>query len=246
MNHATFTFHDSLNYFLARRQKYQTINQKFNWHRAIKDMIEAIAPPHPEIELIVVNGKSVGWDYVVQDGDHVDVYPDFEAVKLQGKIRLLPPYHGRPKFILDTHLGRLAAYLRMMGFDTLYENDYDDDVLAEISATEHRILLTRDLGVLKRGIVIYGYFVRNTDPYERLLEISERYKLADAIEPFGRCMTCNGTLHTIEKESVRDLVEADTYANFDDYHQCQSCQKIFWKGSHYEKMQRLIDEVINS
>ena len=235
MAQATFTFHDALNFFLPRRQKNQTITQEFNWRGTIKDMIESIAPPHPEIELIIVNGKSVDWDTIVQDGDVVDVYPDFDAVELPDKVQLLPPYQGKPKFILDTHLGRLAAYLRMMGFDTLYRNDYEDDVLAEVSATENRILLTRDVGVLKRGIVTYGYFVRNTDPRKRLHEISERYHLADFVEPFGRCMSCNGELQMVDKDDIRDAISEDTFNFFDEFQQCQSCKKIFWKGSHYEK-----------
>ncbi|MEO1290432.1 MAG: Mut7-C RNAse domain-containing protein [Chloroflexota bacterium] len=245
MNSATFTFHGSLNFFLHRRQKHKPVVQEFDWRGTIKDMIESIAPPHPEIELIVVNGESVNWDYIVQDGDVVDVYPYFDAVDLNHKVILLPPYQGKPKFILDTHLGRLAAYLRMMGFDTLYKNDYADDVLAEVSASENRILLTRDIGVLKRGIVVYGYFVRETDPRKRLYEINARYNLRDWVDPFGRCMSCNGELQSVDKDSIRDEIPVDTYEAFDDYHQCQSCEKIFWKGSHYEKMERLIDEVVS-
>lgn len=243
MASANFTFHGTLNYFLPRRQKNKTITHEFEWRSSIKDMIESIAPPHAEIELVLVNGISVDWSYSVEDGDTIDVYPDFDAVDVANKIRLIPPYQGKPKFILDTHLGRLAAYLRMMGFDTLYENDYADDVLADVSAKENRILLTRDLGVLKRGIVTYGYFVRHTNRRKRLLEISARYDLAQHIEAFGRCMTCNGDLAIVDKETVRESVSENTFDSFDDFHQCQSCQKIFWKGSHYEKMQDLIEEV---
>src|SRR5690606_8682000 len=108
------------------------------------------------------------WDYIVQDGDAIEVYPDFEAIDLPNKIRLLPAYPYKPRFVLDTHLGKLANYLRMMGFDTLYRNDYDDDELAEVSHHEERIVLTRDLGVLKRSLVIYGYFVRNTNPRQQI------------------------------------------------------------------------------
>lgn len=246
MPEATFTFHGALNFFLHRRQKNKTITQEFNWRATIKDMIEAIAPPHPEVKLIVINGESVDWTYIVQDGDVVDVYPDFDAVDLPDKVRLIPLYQGTPKFILDTHLGRLAAYLRMMGFDTLYRNDYEDDVLAEVSDAENRILLTRDVGLLKRGIVTHGYFVRNTEPKLRLHEISERYHLSDFVAPFGRCMSCNGDLQMIDKESIRDKVGDDTYEAFDEFQQCQSCEKIFWKGSHYEKMQKLVDEVLSN
>lgn len=246
MKTANFTFHGALNYFLPRRQKNKTITQEFDWDGSIKDMIESIAPPHPEIELLVVNGQSVAWDYIVQDNDIVDVCPDYDAVNLADKIRLIPPYQGRAKFILDTHLGKLAAYLRMMGFDTLYRNDYEDDVLAEVSHHENRILLTRDMGVLKRGLVIYGYFVRNTDPRKRILEISQRYGLAEHIEPFARCMKCNGLMASVEKSDIIDEIPEGTASFYNEFRRCQSCQQIYWKGSHHEKMENLIDEVMNS
>ncbi|MEL6404205.1 MAG: Mut7-C RNAse domain-containing protein [Chloroflexota bacterium] len=243
---AHFTFHGRIQFFLSRHQQDQPIEQTFDWRGTIKDMVEAIAPPHPEIDLIVVNGQSVDWDYIMQDGDEVHVYSDFDAVDVPNKIRLTPAYPGKPKFILDTHLGRLASYLRMMGFDTLYRNDYPDDVLAEVSANEERIVLTRDVGVLKRGIVVYGYFVRNTDPRKRLLEINERYNLVKYAEPFGRCMSCNGNLREVAKATIIDDVPESVAETYDTFHQCLSCEKIYWKGSHYTKMERIIDEVMSS
>ena len=180
----------------------------------------------------------------LQPDDEVHAYPDFHAVNIPNKVRLIPPYPGKPRFILDTHLGKLAAYLRMMGFDTLYRNDYEDDVLAQISHDETRIVLTRDVGVLKRAIVTYGYFVRNTDPQKRLVEISHRYGLVDYQAPFSHCMKCNGRVVAIDKQDVLDRIPEDTAAYYDEFYQCQSCQQIYWKGSHHKKMQRLIDTVI--
>lgn len=246
MKTANFTFHGALNFFLPRRQKNKTVHYEFDWNGSIKDMVEAIAPPHPEIELIVVNEYSVGWDYIVQDKDIVHAYPDYDSVDLASKIRLIPPYQGRAKFVLDTHLGKLAGYLRMMGFDTLYRNDYEDDKLAEVSQAENRILLTRDVGVLKRGIVTYGYFVRNTDPRKRILEISQRYGLAAHIEPFARCMKCNGIVAPADKSQIISEIPEDTASYYDEFQRCQSCEQIYWKGSHHQKMERLIDEVRNT
>jgi hypothetical protein len=246
MNTAYFTFHGALNFYLPRQhEEGETITHQFDSGATVKDRIESLNVPHPEVELIVVNDTSVGFDYQVQDGDEIHAYPSFDAVDIADKVRLVPPYPGKPRFILDTHLGRLAGYLRMMGFDTLYRNDYEDDVLAQVSHDEDRILLTRDVGVLKRGLVTYGYFVRNTKPQKRLEEISERYNLADHADPFTYCMTCNGRLVTVEKSRIRDEVSDDTYQAFDEFHQCQNCGQIYWKGSHYEKMERLIQNIID-
>lgn len=243
---AHFTFHGALNFFLPSKQQHQTLTHEFNWKASIKDMLESLGPPHPEVALLVVNGVSVGWDHTVQDGDEAHAYPDFDAIQLVDKVRLIAPIEDRPRFILDTHLGKLAGYLRMMGFDTLYRNDYADDVLAQVSHDEQRIVLTRDVGVLKRGIVTYGYFVRSTDPRERIHEISQRYDLAAQVEPFKHCMKCNGLLMPVEKSAILSEIPHDTAQHYDTFHRCQSCERIYWPGSHYVKMQRLLDDVLTA
>ena len=206
-------------------------------------MIEALGVPHPEIDLIVVNGVSVDFDYLVRDGDHIQVYPFFVEVDVYPQVRLRPDPLPEARFVLDTHLGKLANLLRMLGFDTLYSNQYADDELAEISSHEDRILLTRDLGVLKRSLVRYGYFVRNTDPQQQIIEILQRYDLAGALFPFRRCMECNGTLHPVAKEQVWDRLTDSTKQYYEEFHLCDACGKIYWKGSHYEKMQKFIEEL---
>ena len=245
MSTATFRFHDSLNFFLPRKRKHKTITHPFDWRGSIKDMIESLGVPHPEIELLLVNGQAVDFDYIVQSDDVIDVYPDFEAVEANGKVRLAPPYPGKPRFVLDTHLGRLAAYLRLLGFDTLYRNDYPDDELARVSHDEQRILLTRDTGLLKRSLVIYGYYVRNTDPKARLKEIIARYDLLEHAEPFRYCMKCNGRLEAVEKAEVLDELPPRTAQHFDDFYRCRACGQIYWKGSHYERLLRFIEDVVN-
>lgn len=243
MKHATFRLHGALNFFLPRQHKDQHIAVPFNWKASVKDMLESVGPPHPEVALLIVNGHSQGWEYIVQHGDVIDAYPDFDAVELPHKVRLIPPYPGKPRFVLDTHLGKLAGYLRMMGFDTLYRNDYPDDELARISHEEERIVLTRDVGVLKRGRVVFGYYVRNTAPRLRLHEINQRYHLTDHMQPFRYCMKCNGLLHPITKAAILDQIPPDTASYYDEFHQCAACQQIYWKGSHYQKMAQLIDEL---
>lgn len=247
MSRAYFRFHEELNTFLPSRYKQTIIEKPFNWRASIKDMIESIGVPHSEIELLIVNGGSVDFSYIVNDGDQIEVYPRYEMMNHSEKQRLRPPIDPYTvRFILDTHLGRLAAYLRMIGFDTLYRNDYPDDELAEVSQRENRVLLTRDVGLLKRGIVTYGYFVRATQPKRRLQEVTQRFGLLEAITPFKYCMKCNGVLVSVEKEAVIADLPAETAQVYDEFHQCQSCQQVYWKGPHYQRMQVFIQEVLQT
>lgn len=243
---ATFHFHGSLNFFLPRRQKHQPIKHRFAWKASVKDMVESLGVPHPEVELLTVNEQSVGWDYIVQVNDEIHVYPFEIQAQISPRVPLIPPYPSRPQFVLDTHLGRLAAYLRMMGFDTLYRNDYPDDELARVSHEEARILLTRDVGLLKRSLVMYGYFVRNTKPRLRILEIARRYNLAQHIQPFKHCMKCNGQLAAVEKEEIFESLPGNTLDYYDVFHRCLSCQQVYWKGSHYQRMEMLLQDMLQA
>jgi uncharacterized protein with PIN domain len=241
MKCARFSFDASLRFFLPGSQ--DILTHSFDWRASIKDMIESLGVPHPEIETILVNEQPVDFSYIVADGDQIKVFgPDGNA---PSPLLLRPPYAGRARFVLDTHLGRLAAYLRMMGFDTLYRNDYPDDELAEISHHDQRILLTRDVGLLKRSLVTYGYYVRTLKPKDRLAEITQRYQLVDDVAPFKHCMKCNGLLHPVDKAEVLDQLPDGTAQYYERFHQCDSCQRIFWKGAHYQRMQQLMDSVLN-
>jgi uncharacterized protein len=244
MSHATFHFHGALNFFLPRAHRNKAVEHAFDWRGSVKDMIESMGVPHPEIDLLVANRVSVDFDYIVQQDDGIDVYPAGETTVIEPKIALRPPFPGRQKFILDQHLGRLAAYLRMMGFDTLYRNDYHDEELAQVSHDEQRVLLTRDVGLLKRSLVIYGYYVRDTNRHKQLVEITEHYQLLDNAAPFKHCMKCNGLLERVEKAAVVDQLPDSTATYYNDFHRCASCQRIYWKGAHYQRMQALIDEII--
>jgi uncharacterized protein with PIN domain len=244
MNSAHFHFHDELNFFLPRRRKNTTIEHPFDWRGSIKDMIESLGVPHAEIELIVVNSVSVDFSYLVKPDDRIEVYPRLASVSLSTKILLRPLLPGRPSFVLDQHLGRLAAYLRMMGFDTLYRNDFHDEELAQISQTENRILLTRDIGLLKRSIVTYGYYVRETNPHKQLDEVVRRFALVNLVLPFRHCMKCNGLLEQVAKEIIVERLTDDTAQYYNEFHRCASCDQIYWKGPHYQRMQQLMDQVL--
>jgi len=239
---AKVRFHGRLNFFISKKKREQWLPYTFKDKVTIKDALESLGPPHPEFELVTMNGRGVTWTDFVEDGAEIEGYaersPDFSDASL-----LYPPYQGRMRFILDTHLGRLAAYLRMMGYDTLYENDFPDDVIAQIANDEQRIVLTRDIGVLKRSLVTYGYYVRETNPEKRLHELNERYSLKADMKPFTLCMVCNHPIHPVAKEDIIDKIPPDSAQYYDQFHQCESCARIFWRGSHHERMQGLIDSL---
>lgn len=141
-------------------------------------MIESLGIPHTEVDLILVNDESVDFSHAVQDGDRVSVYPVFEAFDISPIVRVRPQPLRESRFVLDVHLGRLASYLRILGFDTLYRNDYDDEELAGFSRNDGRILLTRDRGILKRSEVTHGYWVRENRPREQVVGVVRRFDLA--------------------------------------------------------------------
>ena len=242
---ATIRFHGSLNFFLPQRQRHQVIEHPFDWRASIKDMLESLGPPHPEMQLLLLNDRSVDFDTIVAPGDHIEVYDHFDAVEVPNMVRLRPVYPGRPRFVLDTHLGRLANYLRMLGFDTLYRNDFADDELASISHDEQRILLTRDIGLLKRSLVIYGYYVRETNPKRRIVEIVRRLDLHELVVPYRRCTRCNGVLQAVQKSDILPHLSVNPMTYYDEFHQCTSCEQIYWKGSHFERLQTFMHEVLN-
>jgi uncharacterized protein with PIN domain len=244
MDTATFRFDEALNIFLPHHRRNKPIEHPFDWRGSIKDMIESLGVPHPEIDLLVANGVSVDFDYIVEANDQIDVHSAGMEVDVSPKVPLRPPLEGCPTFILDQHLGRLAAYLRMMGYDTLYRNDYHDEELAQVSHDQRRVLLTRDVGLLKRGIVDYGYFVRATHREKQLAEITHRYGLARWITPFKRCMKCNGLVETVSKASVIDELQDDTAQYYDEFHRCNSCGRVYWTGPHHQRMEALMKQVL--
>lgn len=236
-------FYEELNDFLPPERRKVDFPHLFNQPGSIKDLIEALGVPHTEIDLILVNGRSVDFDYPVQDGDRISVYPVFESLDIAPVIRLRPAPLRTTRFVLDTHLGRLAAYLRLFGFDTLYRNDYDDRTLSEISAGERRILLTRDKRLLMRKQITRGYYLRAVQPRKQLVEVLGRFDLYRAQRPFTRCMHCNGEIEPVPKERIAPRLPPRTKDYYDEFWQCAQCNKIYWKGSHYLRMRLMIQAV---
>jgi len=243
---AGFRFYAELNEHLPPESRYRTLEKVFAAPGTVKDMIESFGVPHTEIDLIVANRCSVDFAYLVQDGDRIAVYPMFESLDVTPELRLRALPLRDPKFVLDVHLGKLAAYLRMLGFDTEYRSSSSDEELARISAGEHRILLTRDRGLLKRGAVTHGYWLRQTDSRRQVAEVVRRFDLIGAIRPFTRCMACNGALQAAPKDQVLGQIPARTAELHREFQRCAQCGRVFWKGSHYHRMRVWIDQLIQA
>lgn len=240
-NQITIRFYEELNEFLPSERRKVSFTHEIKKASSIKDLIESLGVPHTEIDLILVDGESVDFSYFVEGGEQISVYPVFEALDISPLVHLRPEPLRITRFVLDTHLGRLAAYLRMLGFDSLYRNDYDDVTLASISVDEQRTLLTCDRQLLMRKVITHGYFVRERQPRQQLLEILKRFDLFNVLHPFTRCMHCNGLIQQVDKQTIASHLLPRTREYYDEFWQCQDCYKIYWKGSHYQRMQLLID-----
>jgi uncharacterized protein len=234
MSAARFLFQPDLNQFLPAQWRSGLFSISFTPGQTVKHLIESAGLPHTEIGQILVDGKPVDFNYQVKDGDLVTVLPPAAGQDI--------PSSG-PRFVLDNHLGRLAAYLRMLGLDVLYRNDFQDEELAFISSQQNRILLTRDRRLLMRKQVLFGCCLRGLDSREQLVEIIQRYRLAGQITPFQRCLRCNTPLEPVQKEVVIEFLEPLTRQYYDEFQRCPACGQIYWKGSHYEHMLAMIGQL---
>lgn len=241
---ATFRFYAELNDFLPEDRRQRSFVHAFWGSPSVKDTIEALGVPHTEVDLITVNGELVDFTYQVGGGDQVSVYPVFESLDISPVARLRPEPLRRVRFVLDTHLGRLATYLRMLGFDCLYQNDYEDETLASISAEERRILLTKDRGLLKRSVVSHGYFVRETQPRAQLLEVLRRFDLFSRASAFRRCLRCNQELVEAPKGEVMEDLPERVRQEFNEFRRCPGCGRVYWRGSHYQRMLAFTESVL--
>jgi uncharacterized protein with PIN domain len=237
---AFLRFYAELNDHLPPGQQFRTIQKEFFAPASVKDMIESCGVPHSEVDLVLVNGESADFSSLIRNGDRVAVYPVFETLDIAPVSRLRPQPLREPRFVLDVHLGKLAHYLRMLGFDAVYSNSASDPELVSISVEQGRILLTRDRGLLKHSAVTRGYWVRETDSRRQSAEIVKRFDLARLLRPFTRCMVCNQDLRPIPKSEVQDHVPARVWESCEEFLQCPGCRRLYWYGSHTRRMSEWI------
>jgi len=243
MHKIYFRFYEELNDFLPEETRKNRFEHHYIDRASIKDMIEALGIPHTEVDLILANKKSVGFNYVINDGDEISVYPVFESLDISDIQHLRPKPLRNPKFIAAVHLGKLVRYLRMMGFDVHYKNDFGDNEIVNLSLKERRAILTRDRGILKRSEVTHGYWIRSTKVQEQVIEVIKRFDLKNIIKEFSRCIECNTMLKSISKSEIINKLPPKVSKSQKSFSACSSCKKLYWKGTHYQRMLSFIQSV---
>ena len=243
---ATFRFYEELNDFLPPARRGHEFVSPCARAATTKHMIEALGVPHTEVELVLLNGESVGFDVMLQEGDRVAVYPKFEALDITPLLRVRERPLRVMRFVADAHLGGLAHLLRMTGFDTLYDNHYHDSEVERIAVDEGRIVLTRDRDLLKRRGVTHGCYVRALKPAHQLREVFDRLDLAGSARPFTLCLSCNAPLHAVDKASVEALLPPRVRENCERFSTCDVCRRVFWEGTHWQRMRGMVDEVVGA
>lgn len=240
MTTATFRFYARLNAFLPVERRGQAFSCSCAQAATTKHMIEALGVPHTEVALVLVNGAPVGLDRLIEDGDRIAVYPKFQRLDITGLTSMQPLPSGPPRFVADAHLGGLARMLRMAGFDTLFDNRYEDAAMTALANREGRVLLTRDRALLMHRVVTHGCYVHALKPAEQLRELYERLDLATHARPFSLCMRCNQPLFEIDKQAARDRVPPRVLERHERFVGCDGCGRIFWEGSHWQDMLALL------
>jgi len=240
MSLAWIRFYEELNDFLPGGRRERTISYEFRGSPSVKDAIEALGVPHVEIDLILVNSRPVDFSCKIRNEDYISVYPRFESFDITGVTHLRAKPLRNLKFVLDVHLGKLARYMRLCGFDTCYHPDLGDDEIINFSLEEKRVILTRDVGLLKNGRVKRGYWVRSIRTEEQIKEILNRFDLRQEIRLFTRCMECNAMLKDVDKEAITGRLLPKTRAYYSEFKLCPGCDRIYWEGSHYRRMKEFI------
>lgn len=232
-----------LNDYLPPERRQQAIDIDFVPPAPLRHVVEQLGIPHTEIELALRDGQSLDLETPVADGDRIALYPVFEAFDVQPALRLRARPLRSPRFLADAHLGKLAGYLRLLGFDTRCENDIGDPALVALAAAEDRILLSRDRRLLMHKAITHGCHLRDDDPRQQLRHLVRRLQLCGLIRPFTRCTVCNTEVMPVAKAEVIDQLPDSVQRLHDAFWRCSGCGRVYWQGSHWQALRRLVDEL---
>jgi hypothetical protein len=246
MKQVSFRFYEELNNHLPLEKHKVWFEYIFSDATSMQDALLSMEVPLDEIDLILVNRQSKGLDYILQDGDRISVYPVFESFDLSGISRIREKPLRDPKFICDVHLGRLSKYMRMLGWDTLYSNQYSPDEMIAISGQEKRIILSRNYQLTRHKKVTHSYWIQSSCPVEQIKDLINKLDLSDKIIPLTRCLKCNHGLMPVEKKKIAHRLQALTAKYYNEFYVCPACDQIYWKGSHFERMSDFIKNTIQA
>jgi uncharacterized protein with PIN domain len=191
-------------------------------------LVESIGVPLTEVGALIVNGGPAARSYRPQAGDDIQV----AAVPRPQRI-------NEARFLLDVHLGTVARRLRLLGVDTSYHRDADDDDLIDEANADHRVLLTQDRGLLRRRALWLGAYVRGGVPDTQLADILGRF--APTLAPWTRCTACNGLLVAASRDEVDAELLPGTRRTYATFARCQSCGQVYWRGAHSKRLEDRID-----
>jgi uncharacterized protein len=237
---AEFRFYEELNDYLPSSRRKRSFTHAFDGTPAVKDVIEGLGVPHTEVDLILVDGRSVRFTHRLRGGERMAVYPMFERLDIRPLYRLRPKPLRRTRFLADAHLGKLARLLRLLGFDTRYSTELSDRELVATSGREHRILLSRDLRLFMHKALTRGYRLRSTDPERQVEEVIRALSLRGVLQPFTRCMSCNAKLHSVPRLAVKARVPPLVFKRFRRFMRCPGCGRIYWRGTHFLQLEQFV------
>jgi uncharacterized protein with PIN domain len=233
--------HGDLDFFLRSKAHRRSIERSLGEKTSVKDVIESCGVPHPEVDLILVNGQAVDFDYAITGDADVELYPVGTGIPQFKEQRLQTTTISR--FVADGHLGTLARNLRLLGFDTAYDPYAEDRQLLTVMKRENRALLTRDRRLLMHAVVEAGYCPRSQNADEQTVEVIRRFDLLSSLAPFTRCLRCNAPLRKVSKAEVIERLEPLTKIYYEQFRRCTGCGQIYWAGSHFSKLQKRLEKI---
>jgi uncharacterized protein with PIN domain len=223
-------FDPALRFFLAPRNRAGAVEIRYDGTSSLGHLVESAGVPLPEVGELRVGRRSATPSERIPPGQPVAVLPVRRPQPL--------PCHP-PRFCLDVHLGKLARRMRLLGLDTAYRNDADDDELIQLASKETRALLTQDRALLQRRALPFGAYVRGAQPDVQLRDVLSRF--APPLSPWTRCGGCNGILTPAAKARIEHRLQPGTRRSYDSFAQCQSCGRLYWRGAHADRLAALID-----
>jgi len=234
-------FYEELNDFLPKTQRKVEFVKDLLLRTTVKDIIESCRIPHTEVDLILVNGQSVDFDHKVNNGDKISLYPMFESIDVSPVIHLQDRPLRNLKYFADAPLGKLVRLMRLLGLDVHYDRKITGLEFLETALKEKRILITRNRQLLMPNKVTHGYCIHSNAPYQQIKEVVRRFDLKQQLKPYTRCSICNSKLKKVAKKGIINLLEPLTKKYYDNFNHCPECGKIYWRGSHYQSLNKLIE-----